>query len=394
MDMADPLSGLKILDFTYLLPGPFGTMMLSDLGAVIIKVENSENPDLMRVVPPYVDDISAAYLHINRGKRSLSLNLKRKEAREIIYKLVPEYDIVIEQFRPGTMDRLGIGYDRLREINPALIYCSLTGYGQTGSYSGRAGHDINYMALSGNESFSGRKNFGPSLSGIQIADIASGSKNVVIGVLSAYISRLTSGRGDFIDISITDGVFSMSVFATAGFLAGGEEPKREGEFLNGGSLYDFYVTADGGYLSVGPVEQKFFKTFCDVIGCPDMAATGIMNFNMKEKIAAVIAGKPLLHWQEKFKDFDACVEPVYSVADAVSNPPLSERDMVVPVATLRGTKVRQVGNPIKFRSGHYYARSGGVPLGQHNHEILMSLGYGQEAIESLEQCGAVGKKKD
>ena len=318
--MAEPLGGLKILDFTYLLPGPFGTMMLSDLGADIIKVENCENPDLMRVVPPYVDDISAAYLHINRGKRSLSLNLKREEAREIIYRLVREYDVVIEQFRPGTMDRLGIGYDHLREINPAVIYCSLTGYGQTGSYAMRAGHDINYMALSGNESFSGKKNAGPFLSGIQIADIASGSKNVVIGVLAAFIRRQATGLGDYIDISITDGVFSMSVFATAGYLAGGNEPKREGEFLNGGSLYDFYITADGGYLSVGPVEQKFFKTFCDTIGCPGAAETGIMNWNVKEQIAAIIAGQPLAYWREKFRNVDACVEPVYSVAQAVSNP--------------------------------------------------------------------------
>ena len=391
--MAYPLGGLKILDFTYLLPGPFGTMMLSDLGADIIKVENCENPDMMRGIPPFVEDISALYLHINRGKRSLSLNLKQPEAREIIYKLVPEYDIVIEQFRPGAMDRLGIGYDRLRDINPSVIYCSLTGYGQTGSFAGKAGHDINYMALSGTESFSGKKESGPTLTGIQIADIASGSKNIVIGVLAAYINRMKSGRGDYIDVSITDGVFSMAVFANAGYLAGGIEPKREGEFLNGGSLYDFYATADGGYLSVGPVEQKFFKAFCEVIGCPDMAGTGIINYNLKGKIAAIIAGQTLPFWREKFKNSDACVEPVYSVSEAVSNPPLSEREMIVPVSTVKGTEVRQTGNPIKFRSGHYYARTGGAPLGRHNREILTSLGYGPEAVERLVQCGAVGKEK-
>src|SRR3990172_10956094 len=178
--MSKPLDGLKILDFTYLLPGPYGTMLLADMGADIIKVENCESPDIMRLMPPYVDDMSAVYAHVNRGKKSLSLNLKKPEALEIIQRLVREYDVIIEQFRPGTMDRLGIGYEHLAKINPSVIYCSITGYGQTGSYAGRAGHDINYMAVSGVESMSGRKEIGPVLTGIQVADIASGSKNLVI----------------------------------------------------------------------------------------------------------------------------------------------------------------------------------------------------------------------
>ncbi|MBN2159793.1 MAG: CoA transferase [Spirochaetes bacterium] len=388
--MPKPLEGLKILDFTYLLPGPFGTMILSDMGADIIKVENSESPDIMRLVPPYVDDISAVYAHVNRGKRSLSLNLKKPEAREIIYRLVREYDVVVEQFRPGTMDRLGIGYDRLSEINPSIIYCSLTGYGQTGSFAERAGHDINYMALSGVESISGRRETGPVLTGIQIADIASGSKNLVIGVLSAYIRRLKAGRGDYLDISITDGVFSMSVFTAAGFLAGGNEPAR-GDLLSGGALYDFYATSDGGYLSVGPVEPKFFSAFCDCIGCADIAQTGILNWSNKERVATIIGEKPLSHWREVFRQCDACVEPVYSMSEAIANPPISERDMIVEVKMRKGTPVRQIGNPIKFRSGHYYAPSGGAALGHHNDEILATLGYGESKIRAFKESGSVGK---
>lgn len=384
-----PLAHVRILDFSYLIPGPYGTMILSDMGADVIKVENSENPDIVRLLPPFVDGMSAVYAHLNRGKKSLSLNLKKPEAREIIYKLVQEYDVVIEQFRPGTMDRLGLGYEALAKINPSLIYCSLSGYGQTGSLSLRAGHDINYMSLSGVESISGRQATGPVLSGIQIADIASGSKNVVIGVLAACINRANTGRGDYIDVSITDGVFSMSLFTIAGHLAGFEEPHRE-DLLSGGSLYDFYATADGGYLSVGPIETKFFQSFCETIGCPDMIETGIINWNMKERVAKIIAAEPLSYWRDKFRDCDACVEPVYSISEAVANPPLSEREMVVEVATAQGGTVRQMGNPIKFKSGHFYAPACGVALGHDNHEILARLGLSVREIEALETCQAVG----
>jgi alpha-methylacyl-CoA racemase len=388
--MSKPLEGMKILDFTYLLPGPFGTMMLADLGAEIIKVENSESPDIVRLLPPHVDDVSAVYAHLNRGKKSLSINLKHDAAREIICRLARDHDVVIEQFRPGTMDRLGIGYEALAEINPSILYCSLTGYGQTGSYACRAGHDINYMALSGVESISGRKETGPVLTGIQVADLASGSKNVAIGVMAAYINRMRTGKGDYIDVSITDGVFSMSVFATAGYLAGGKEPVR-GDLLSGGALYDFYTTADGGYLSVGPIEQKFFAVFCDCIGCGDMAPTGIMNWNNKERVAHAIAEKPLSHWREVFRNCDACVEPVYSISEAVSNPPLSERDMVVPVKTASGKEVRQIGNPIKFKSGHYFAPAAGAALGYHNDEILLGMGFTADEVRHFKDTGVVGK---
>ncbi|NMB64457.1 MAG: CoA transferase [Spirochaetes bacterium] len=390
-----PLKNLKILDFTYLLPGPYGTMILADLGADIIKVENPNNPDMLRMLPPVVNGISAVYAYINRGKKSLALDLKSPEAKDIIYTLVKDYDIIIEQFRPKVLEKLGFGYNDLKTINSSIIYCSLTGYGQTGSYAQRAGHDINYMALSGVDSFSGKKITGPSLHGIQIADIASGAKNMVIGILAAYIKRQATGEGDYIDISITDGVFAMSAFTTAAYLEGEPLPQPETQMLNGGGIYDYYATSDGRFLSVGPIEPKFFQTFCQAIGYTDILQN--VDFSPetvhrhKKRIAEIIAMQPLSHWIEVFSNVDACIEPVRTLEEAINNPPLSERDMIVSITSDNGTVFKQIGNPIKFLSQKYIAYSAGVPLGYNNDEILQSIGYNKQQIQQLYAKNVIAK---
>jgi alpha-methylacyl-CoA racemase len=391
--MRHPLEGVRILDFTYLLPGPFGTMMLADLGADIIKVENINNPDLMRLYGHDIDGVSAAYAHINRGKKSLGLDLKKEQALDIIYRLVREYDIVVEQFRPGVMDKLGLGYEKLRSFCPPLIYCSLTGYGQTGSYSGRAGHDINYLALSSMESYSGRKGEVPSLKGIQIADICGGSKNLAIAVLAASLRRARTGEGDFIDISITDSTFALTSFQASVFLAGGDISRREEDILNGGSIYDYYETSDGRYLSVGPLEPKFAENFYTALGMPEMAAPLLMSqeqmSEVKRNVTSIIASKPLSHWLGAFRNIDACVEPVYDMKEAIANPPLSERGMVECVSSASGREIPQVSNPIKFASGPCTASSAGVCLGFNNREILSSLGYTGDDIAHLAEKGVI-----
>ncbi len=241
------LSGIKILDFTYLLPGPFATMILSDLGAEVLRVESHTRMDMARLAPPYVDKdgtISCMHAYLNRNKRSIALDLKFKESIALIKRLIAEkgYDIVIEQFRPGAMGRLGLSYEILSGINPGLIYCSITGYGQTGPMRDRAGHDINYLALSGVMSYSGTKDGGPGLMGIQVADVGSGSNNAAIGLLAAIVHRMKTGKGQYIDVSMTDGVFPYHVVSGLGSLVGGPEPGYETEILNGGSLYGFYET--------------------------------------------------------------------------------------------------------------------------------------------------------
>ena len=203
--MTSPLTNLKILDFSTLLPGPYATMMLADLGADIIRVEAPNRIDLVRMMPPFDAGVSGQHAVLNRSKRNLSLDLKNPEAVKIIKALVKDYDIVIEQFRPSVMDRLGVGYEALRKINPNLIFCSLTGYGQTGDYKDRAGHDINYLALSGLLSYTGRKGETPPPLPMQVADIGAGSLHLIIGLLSAVIRRMTTGEGARVDISMLDG---------------------------------------------------------------------------------------------------------------------------------------------------------------------------------------------
>ncbi len=227
-----------------------------------------------------------------------------------------------------------------------------------------------YSLLTGLDSFSGKKSTGPSLSGLQIADIAAGSKNLAMAVMAAVIKRTRSGEGDYIDISITDSTFAMTLFSTAPFLHGGRLPAQEEEMLNGGSLYDYYQTSDGRYLSVGPIETKFFHTFCKKAGCAGYADTGIGNIQIKEEISKIIREKTLAEWEELFQDVDACVEPVLTIEETMNRPPISERDMVIKVHDARGQAFKQIGNPVKFRSGSSVAETAGVPIGTHNEEIL------------------------
>jgi alpha-methylacyl-CoA racemase len=231
--MAGPLKGLKIIDFTTLLPGPYATMVLADLGADVLRVVSGSRPDLTEFMPPCIagTNLSCAASTLGRGKRSLALNLKDPRAGAIVLKLIKTHDILIEQFRPGVMARLGLDYETLKAVNPSLIYCSLTGYGQTGPLKNRAGHDINYLARSGIMAYSGRKATGPTLTGIQIADVASGSNNTVIGILAAVVHRLRTGEGQHIDVSMTDGVIAFNAIAGAAFLADGSETCRSMTFM-------------------------------------------------------------------------------------------------------------------------------------------------------------------
>jgi len=391
--MAGALNGLKILDFTSLLPGPYATMYLADMGADVIRIVSGSRPDLANSLPPYIPGtkMSAASAQLGRNKRIMTLNLKDERAVKVIHQLLAEYDIVIEQFRPGVMAKLKLDYESLKKINPSLIYCSLTGYGQTGPMRDRAGHDINYIALSGVASYSGKKEVGPSLFGMQIADVAAGSNNTVIGVLAAVIYRQNTGKGQYIDISMTDGMIAYNAAVGASFLMDGKEPGREGMFLNGGSLYDYYETKDGKYMSFGALEPQFFSAFCQTIGRPDIIAGGVQPKDLasvKEQVREIIKTKTRDEWTALFKDIDACFEPVLTLEEAFASEHVKERGMIVDIPGPNGEKVRQIANPIKFSETPPEYRSLGKSVENTDTKaIMLALGYTESEIEEFANTG-------
>ncbi|WP_313464566.1 MULTISPECIES: CaiB/BaiF CoA transferase family protein [Pseudomonas] len=392
--MNGPLASLKILDFSTLLPGPFASLLLADMGAQVLRVESPTRMDLVRVLPPHVDGTSASHAYLNRNKRCIALDLKQAEAVEVVKQLVQEYDIVLEQFRPGVMDKLGVGYEALKAINPKLIYVSITGYGQTGPLRDRAGHDINYLALAGVASYTGRRETGPLPLGVQLADIGGGSLHGVMGLLAAVIHRLQTGEGQQVDVSMTDCAFSLHGMAGAGYLAAGVEPEMEGLALNGGSFYDYYRTRDGRWFSVGSLEPQFMQQFCAAIGRPELAARGLSpkpeeQQALKREIAIEFEKQDFAHWQERFAALDACVEPMLSLAEAVEHPQLRERGVVTQVPNGKGGAQRQVACPIRFSAGLPEPRHIGAALGAHTAQVMAELGYTDEQVAALKAAKVI-----
>lgn len=390
--MSDLLDSLKILDFSTLLPGPFATMFLADLGADIVRVEAPHKPDIVRSTPPFDGDTSAWHSLLNRSKRSLALDLKIPGASDVVKRLVTTYDIVLEQFRPGVMDRLGIGYQDLKSANPRLIYCALTGYGQTGPYKDRAGHDINYLSLAGVASVTGRKEHGPLPLGVQVADVGAGSYNSMVAILTAVIHRQHTGEGQYIDVSMFDGALTWNALAASHFLIEGVDPEREGMMLNGGIFYDHYRTSDGRYLSVGSLEPKFWSGFCQAIERSDLIDSGFSldpadQHKLKAEIQKIIASRSLEEWVEVFSTVDACVEPVLKLSEVVQHPQTQAREMIVEVPKPDGTTQQQVGNPIKFSKGQPSYKHVGAALGEHSEEILLDAGFSKAEIMNLVGMG-------
>lgn len=353
--MSAALSGLKVLDFSTLLPGPFATMYLADMGAEVIHIESPTRPDLVRIMPPYANGQATSHSYLNRNKQSIALDLKDPASIELIKSRISEFDIVVEQFRPNVMRRLGLDYATLSAIHPRLIYCSITGYGQTGSYKDRAGHDINYLALSGIMGHSGRVKEGPPPLGVQIADVAGGSLHAVIGILAAVVERNQSGQGQHIDISMTDCVVGLNSMAAAASLAGDVAQQPEQGTLNGGSFYDYYQTKDGRYISVGSLEPQFMTGLAAALELPVLLEKGA-SFHpedrqlVKQALADKFNTQDYAHWHHVFAALDVCVEPVLSLEEALHTPLAEERGWVVdvPVPHMDNITEPQLACPIRF----------------------------------------------
>lgn len=389
--MSLPLTGLKILDFSTLLPGPYATQLLADMGAEVLRVESPSRPDLLKTIAPRAGKASAAHASINRNKKSIAIDLKHADAKSIIEKLVREYDIVIEQFRPGVMTRLGLDYSQLQKAQSKLIYCSITGYGQTGPYKDRAGHDINYLAVSGLASYSGQKETGPVLSGTQIGDIAGGSHHAVMAILAAVIQRSATGQGQHLDISMSDASLALNTMFGAGALISEQDPSYGTEMLNGGSFYDYYETSDGRHLSIGSLEPIFaagllkqlgLMEFMNSIADPRPQAQQVL----KQAIAEKIIMQSLAHWHAVFTELDVCVEPVLTVNEAANHEHFIERGMITSATDKNGNPLKQINSALPFRREKHQA---GANLGDHTTEVLIQFGYDKGTINALYESKCV-----
>lgn len=395
---AGPLAGLKVLDFSTLLPGPYASQLLSDMGAQVLHIEAHNRIDLVRHLPPFVDTgLSAAAASLHRNKQSLGLNLKQPEALAIIHKLLDEYDVIIEQFRPGVMQKFGLDYLSLKQQYPQLIYCSISGFGQSGPYKHKAGHDINYLALSGLASYSGRPETGPVLSGTQVADIAGGSHHAVMAILAAVIERQHSKQGQAIDISMSDCALALNTLEGANYLAGADATRYGTGMLNGGCFYDYYACSDGEHLSIGGLEPQFIQGLIQVLGLEQHAALAQdpapkAQQAFKQALADTIQQHPLAHWLAVFADTDLCVEPVLDLAQACDNEHFIARDMFTECALKTGQgeqSIKQINSPMQFSRFAKRKAKAGPRLGQDNQAILQALGYSEQNLDQLRQQGVI-----
>jgi crotonobetainyl-CoA:carnitine CoA-transferase CaiB-like acyl-CoA transferase len=392
--MLTALDGVKVLDLSRLLPGPFCSMLLADLGADVIKVEDPKGGDYIRWWPPLLGKNSGYHVVLNRNKRSLTLNLKASQGKEVFRDLVTTADVVLEGFRPSVMDRLGLGYEALKDINPRLIYCAITGYGQDGPRAHRAGHDNNYLALNGILSYSGHDGQ-PVMPGVQIADIGGGALYAAFSIVAALFARERLGQGQCIDIAMADGAFTWHCLRWGKYLADYQAPQPGDDFLNHGyACYNLYTTRDGRHMSLGALEPQFWKAFCEAMVRPDWDRAdyfepGPHQRGLQHEIAAAFLEKDQAEWIALFAGRDCCCEPLLSLREAMDDDQIRARQMVVDMIHQSWGAYRQLGIAPKFSLTPGAIRSHAPELGEHTDDVLKTHGYSQEVIGRLKASGVV-----
>ena len=393
--MPAALDGITVLDFTRLLPGPFCTQLLCNLGADVIKIEDPKLGDYMRSVPPIVHDVSYPFLMVNRGKRSLAVDLKTPEGQEIVHKLARRADVVVEQFRPGVMARLGAAYDDLAMMNPKLVYCSFSGYGQTGPYKDLPGHDINFQALAGILSVtSGQDDKRPAIPGVPIADMAS-AFNAALAILAALRTRDRIGRGEWIDVSILDTAVTLMVLGLARFLATGDEPVPGETLLTGVfPFYSLYETKDGRWLSVAAVEPKFWIRMCELVGAPELSerqfADGAERVAATQTLAARFRERTSEDWEAVFAKEQLPITLVKRVSEVVRDPHVKARELLPLIDVPDVGKLQVIAHPAKHAETKVRDPARVPDKGGNTVEILRSLGYTPRQIQALAKKEVIG----
>ena len=392
------LDGVRVLDLSRLLPGGFCSLLLADFGADVLKLEDTGMGDYVRWAPPFHEGAedsaaSALFLALNRGKRSIRVNLREDAGRDVLLRLVREHDVLLESFRPGVLDRLGVGYERLREENPGLVYCAISGYGQDGPLRDRVGHDTNYLALTGLLGLSGEPEGPPAQAAGQIADLGGGALMAAFGILAALRERERSGLGQLVDISMADGALSWLAMTAASRLAGGPKPERGGTELAGGlACYRPYACRDGGHVALGALEPKFWQELCHGLDREDLleAQFAPPGSEAHAELERVFLGRTREEWTAFAAEHPCCLEPVLDLDEALESELVRARGMVVELDQPGAhTPVRQLGSPVKMSRTPARAPAPGPALGEHTSEVLAAAGYSEEEIAALEESGAV-----
>jgi crotonobetainyl-CoA:carnitine CoA-transferase CaiB-like acyl-CoA transferase len=392
-----PLSGIRVLDLTRLLPGGFCTLLLADFGAEVLKVEDTGMGDYIRWAPPYyegADDSakSALYLSLNRGKRSIRLNLKDERGRDALLRLSRDYDVLVESFRPGVLDRLGLGYERLAEENPGLVYCAISGYGQDGPYRDRSGHDMNYLGLIGLLGLTGEQGGPPVQAAGQIADLGGGGLMAAFGILAALRERDRSGLGQVVDVSMADGALSWLAMVAGRYFAEGITPRR-GDLELAGRLicYRPYACKDG-WVTLGALEPKFWQAWCRGVGREDLIDKQFEApaSDAHAEVERIFLERTRDEWQAFASEHDCCLEPVLELDEALDSELVRARDMVVSIDQPGVAEpVRQLGVPVKMSRTPGAPQGPGPVLGADTHDVLREAGYSDDEIREMEEHGAV-----
>jgi alpha-methylacyl-CoA racemase len=398
-----PLEGIRVLDLSRLLPGGFCSLLLADFGAEVLKVEDTGMGDYIRWSPPFYEGAhesaqSALFLSLNRNKRSIRLNLKHERGREALLRLVREYDVVLESFRPGVLERLGVGYERMREENPGIVFCAISGYGQDGPKRDASGHDMNYLGVIGLLGLTGERTGGPVQSAGPIADLGGGALMAAFGIMAALRERdgapehPGSGEGQLVDVSMADGALSWLAMVAATHFADGGMPRR-GELPLAGALicYRPYECADG-WVSLGALEPKFWQAWCRGVGREELIAKQFEHPGSAahEQVKEIFKARSRAEWVAFALEHDCCLEPVLELDEALSSELVREREMVVEIDQPGAERpVRLLGIPVKLgRTPGEHARLPGPALGEHSEEVLLRAGYSEAEVAELLSCGA------
>jgi crotonobetainyl-CoA:carnitine CoA-transferase CaiB-like acyl-CoA transferase len=386
-----PLAGLKVLDLTRLLPGPVCTLHLADFGAEVIKIEDTGAGDYARTMglgaAPGED--SFFFRVVNRNKRGMRLDLKQAAGVEIFLRLARDADVIVESFRPGVVDKLGVGYAAVKAINPQVVYCAITGYGQDGPWRDRAGHDLNYIATAGVLDQIGAAGGEPAIPNLQIGDLLGGALTATMGILAAVIGAKASGQGRYIDVAMTDATFAHAYTGLLSVLARGQTLPRGADDLSGGLPgYGLYRTQDERWLAVGALEPKFWQVFCDALGRPELKPYGLARGDDGERtrreLEALFATQPLAHWAALFDQVDCGVTPVLSFEEAMEHPQLQARGMLPEIDGLR-----QFAPPLKMSGLDFAVRVPAPKVGSHSTAILREAGCSDAEIEQLRTQGVI-----